>query len=96
MEVSIFGKPGCAKCETTKNKLSHFLTRWGITDKVSLKFFDMSTMDGMAEGAYHDVLNIPTVIIHRDDEAVARWDGEVPQSKEVRAHLQETADASAD
>ena len=95
MEVSIFGKPGCAKCETTKNKLSHFLARWGMLDKVSLRFFDMSTMDGMAEGAYHDVLNIPTVIIHKGEEAVARWDGEVPRSQEVRGHLQEPQDASA-
>ena len=96
MEVSVFGKPGCAKCETTKNKLAHFLTRWGMTDKVPLKFFDMSTMDGMAEGAYHGVLNIPTVIIHKGEESVARWDGQVPRSQDVRARLQETPDASAD
>lgn len=96
MEVSIFGKPGCAKCETTKNKLAHFLTRWGMADKVTLKFFDMSTSDGMAEGAYHDVLNIPTVIIHRGDEAVARWEGEVPRSQEVRTRLEGRPDASAD
>lgn len=91
MQVSIFGKPGCAKCDTTKNKLSHFLARWGMLDKVSVQFFDMNTPDGMAEGAYHDVLNIPTVIIHDGETSLARWDGEVPKSEEVRVHLPDAA-----
>ena len=95
MKVSIFGKPGCAKCDTTKNKLSHFLSRWGIGDEVSLTFYDMSTPDGLAEGAYHDVLNIPTVIIHKGEESLARWDGQVPDSKEFRARLQDQRNATA-
>jgi len=87
MKVKIFGKKGCAKCETTKNKLNHFITKWEVDNKVELTFHDMETVDGMAEGAYNDVLQIPTTIIEKDNKVVARWDGEVPHSETVKEHL---------
>ncbi len=87
MNVKIFGKKGCAKCETTKNKITHFIKRWDIAEKVKLSFYDLDTTDGMAEGAYSDVGEIPTVIIEKNDTQLARWDGEVPKSKEFQPYL---------
>lgn len=87
MKVKVFGKSGCAKCETTKNKLKHFITKWEVDDKVALNFHDMETIDGMAEGAYNDVLQIPTTIIEKNNEILARWDGEVPNSEKVKEYL---------
>jgi hypothetical protein len=87
MKVKIFGKSGCAKCDTTKNKLKHFIGKWEIDDKVELTFHDMDTVDGMAEGAYNDVMRIPTTIFEENDNIVARWDGEVPHSDKVKEHL---------
>ncbi|MDD5746072.1 MAG: thioredoxin family protein [Candidatus Omnitrophica bacterium] len=87
MKIKVFGKKGCAKCETTKNKLNHFITKWEVDNKVELTFHDMETVDGMAEGAYNDVLHIPTTIIEKDNKVVARWDGEVPHSETVKGHL---------
>ncbi|MEW6355064.1 MAG: hypothetical protein AB1696_01955 [Planctomycetota bacterium] len=95
MQVNIFGKPRCGKCVTTKKKLSHFLDRWGVVDKVSVIFYDMSTPDGLAEGAYNDVLNIPTVIIRDGEKNLARWDGVVPKTEDVRLHLQDRPNATA-
>ena len=83
MEVTIFGKPRCGKCITTKKKFSHFLNRWGVVDKVSVTFYDMSTPDGLAEGAYNDVLNVPTVIIRDGEKRLARWDGVVPKTEDL-------------
>jgi len=87
MQVKIFGKEGCAKCQTTKNKFSHFLSKWDLKEKIELSFYDMNTVDGMAEGAYMDVLDIPATILEKEGRTLARWDGEVPKSKEFKEYL---------
>jgi len=91
MVVNIFGRPDCGKCQTTKNKVSHFLSKWGLDEKVSITFHDMSTVDGMAEGSFHDVIDIPATILFDGERRIARWDGKVPESEELRTHLQVAA-----
>ena len=85
--ISVFGKQGCAKCDTTKNKLRHFLTQWGLGHTVQVVFHDLDTVDGLAEGAFHDVRDIPLTIVENDGRPVARWDGSVPKSDLVRTAL---------
>ena len=94
MEVLIFGKPECPQCVTTKNKLMHFIQKWGLAERVKVNFHDMTTPEGMAEGAFNDVSDIPTTIIRRGEQAVARWEGVVPTTKELRQYVQEQVDAS--
>ena len=88
MEVRIFGKLNCARCETTKKKIAFFLDKWRLSDAVPVVFFDMDTMDGRAEGAFDDVVSVPTTILRRDETSLARWDGTVPDSKELMRHLE--------
>ena len=86
--ISIFGKTGCAKCSTTKHKLSHFLTAWELQEQVSLTFHDLETVDGRAEGAFYDVATaLPVVVVEKEGRQVARWDGKVPNSEEVKLLL---------
>jgi hypothetical protein len=87
MKIKVFGKKGCAKCETTKNKINHFITKWEMDSKVEMTFHDMDTVDGMAEGAYNDVLQVPTTIMEKNNKVVARWDGEVPISEKIKEYL---------
>jgi len=87
MQIHVFGKQGCAKCDSTKNKVGHFISKLGIEDKVSLTFYDMDTVDGMAEGAFRDVADIPVTIVQDGDADLARWDGEIPDSDTLKAHL---------
>ena len=87
MQVNVFGKNDCAKCETTKHKVSHFLAKCGVAHAVELNFVDMDSIDGMAEGAFQDVHEVPTTIIEADGQAVARWDGAIPDSKALKAHF---------
>ncbi len=84
MRIDIFGKQDCAICNTTKRKLNHFLHKWGLAGKIELKWIDLDTVDGRAEGAFEDVMNVPTVIVRRDSSEIKRWDGEVPNSNELR------------
>ena len=58
-----------------------------MENKVDVSFHDMETVDGMAEGAYHDVLQIPTTIIEKNETMVERWDGEVPYTDALKNHL---------
>ncbi len=84
MQIKVFGKPGCEYCKTTMKKFETFTKRWNISDGVSLTFFDMETVDGLAEGAFYSVVKIPTTIIERDKDLLARWDGKVPLSEEFK------------
>jgi glutaredoxin len=60
-EVLLFTKPGCEKCEYVKER---------IPPKVEVKFFDIESADGMAEGAFYEVLHKHTPILVVDGEHV--------------------------
>lgn len=60
-EVLLFTKPGCEKCEYVKER---------IPPKVEVKFFDVESADGMAEGAFCEVLHKHTPILVVDGEHV--------------------------
>ena len=96
VKIAIFGKQGCPKCDTTKNKLRHFAAWWQVDHKLQLVFHDLDTVDGLAEGAFYDVNNVPVIIVEKEGRPVARWDGEVPNSRAVRLVLEEGANVSAD
>jgi len=87
-KVLIFGKEGCAKCKTTKNKIGHYINKWGLDGEIPVVFVDMDTVDGLSEGAFRDVWEVPTTIIEGSDDTIARWDGEVPTSESLRTSLQ--------
>lgn len=89
MDVKVFGKPGCEYCKTTIKKFETFFDRWNIDKRaVSLNFFDMEQVDGLAEGAFYSVSKIPSTIIEKDGNIVARWDGVVPLSEEFKMYLE--------
>jgi hypothetical protein len=87
MEIHVFGKTGCAKCDSTKHKVGHFIAKMGVDERVDVVFFDMDTVDGMAEGAFRDVAEVPTTIVRDSGMDLARWDGVIPDSDSLKAHL---------
>jgi len=88
MKFEVFGKANCAKCKSTKEKLTHLLKKADLGETVPLVFVDVDTVEGMAEGAFNDVRDVPTVILRSDvDEPLARWDGSIPPSAEVQTFL---------
>ncbi len=87
MEIDIFGKSDCVKCETAKDTFTTFLSDRKLKDKISLRYYDMESVDGMAEGAFNDVMDIPTIIITKQKNRIARWDGNVPETGEIEAAL---------
>ena len=94
--INVFGKQGCAKCHTARNKHEHFVSRGKLERKVQVVIYDLNTVDGLAEGAFYDVNEVPLTIVEQDGRSIARWDGEVPNSQAVRLILDKGANASAD
>jgi hypothetical protein len=86
MKFEVFGKVGCATCESTKDKLTHLLGKTGAPAEMT--FIDVNTVEGRAEGAFNDVRKIPTTILRSDaGAAIARWEGRVPPGPEIQAFL---------
>jgi thioredoxin-like negative regulator of GroEL len=88
MKFEVYGKSTCAKCKSTKDKLTHLLGKADAAGDVALAFHDVETVEGMAEGAFNDVRSVPTVILRSDEgEPLARWEGILPPSGEVQVFL---------
>jgi thioredoxin-like negative regulator of GroEL len=87
MTIQVFGKQDCGKCESAKKMISHFAQKYGNGQPVEVAFVDMDTVDGLAEGAFRDVLHIPTTIVQRDGQDLARWDGVVPDTEQLKAQF---------
>jgi len=92
MVLKIFTKPDCPKCPPAK-KLAKSLQGWpnGLpwSGELKIEKHDVSTVDGMVEGAFYSVMSTPSLILVDDKgKIVAEWRGEVPNKKEILAKLQ--------
>jgi thiol-disulfide isomerase/thioredoxin len=87
VHIQLFGKQNCGKCESTKKKLEHFVSKYGNGVPIEVTFFDLGTVDGLAEGAFRDVFKVPTTIIQDDGRDLVRWEGEIPDSEILKAQL---------
>ena len=88
MKFEVFGKANCAKCKSTKDKLTHLASKAEPVAVVAIAFHDMDSVEGLAEGAFNDVQDVPTVILRSDDgRPLARWDGKIPPALEVQSFL---------
>ena len=87
--IKVFGKSGCAKCKTTKSKLEFFMPKWNVSNQVKMSFYDMDTVEGLAEGAFYDVDNIPTTLVEKAGKEIKRWELEVPPSVDIEALIKQ-------
>jgi thioredoxin-like negative regulator of GroEL len=87
--MTVFGKDQCARCLTTKHKILHLVRKWGLQNRVELSFLSMNTAQGLAEAMFNEVRSVPTVILSSVGKELARWDGIVPLSADLRRQLHE-------
>ena len=88
MIIKIFGRPGCSACKQMHEKMLRFVEKRRAQDRPSVNYIDMETVDGMAEGAFHDILQIPTVILEKDGEMLERYDGGVKDSRDLQSRIE--------
>ncbi|MBA7513700.1 hypothetical protein ES705_05717 [subsurface metagenome] len=84
-KVCIFGKPACPVCKDAHNKIMYFKEKKNFSAEV--QYFDMETVDGLAEGAFHEVADVPTVIIFENKDELVRWVKQPPVSEEFLPYL---------
>ncbi len=84
-QVFLFGKPDCQVCKDTREKLMYFKEKNNFA--ATIEYYDMETVDGLTEGAFHEVEEIPTVIIFDDKKELARWVKKPPVSEEFLPYL---------
>lgn len=84
-QIYVFGKPDCPVCKDTREKLAYFKEKNDFAAQI--KYYDMDTVDGLTEGAYHEVEDIPTVIIFDDKKELIRWVKKPPVSEEFLPYL---------
>ena len=59
-DVLLFTKPGCQKCDYLKGK---------IPNGRDVQIMDMTTVDGMAHGAYYELIERDMPILIHNDQA---------------------------
>lgn len=81
----IFGKEGCEACKRVFHKMEYFKNNY--LPELEILYYDMETVDGLAEGAYRDVSDVPTVILEKDGKELERWKKIPPTYKRLREIL---------
>ena len=84
-QIYVFGKTDCPVCKDACEKLMYFKEKNKFAAQI--KYYDMETVDGLTEGAYHEVEEIPTVIIFDDNKELIRWVKKPPVSEEFLPFL---------
>lgn len=84
MTLKIFTQPNCPKCPAAK-KLGEEIEKEG---KIKVEWFDITTVDGMAEASFYSVLSTPGLILVDDKgEEIAGWRGKVPTKAEIEKRI---------
>ena len=87
MEVHLYQRQRCGKCEATNHKVGFLIEKLGLTGRVSVVTRDIDTVDGMAEAAFEDVYYTPTTIIKQNGREIIRWDGVIPSIEDLKEVL---------
>jgi len=85
--ITVFGRDDCGKCKATRSKVNHVVEKLGVSDRVEIVHYDVTSEEGMAEGAFRDVLEIPTTIIDDGQQDIRRWTAIIPDSEELEDAL---------
>ncbi len=85
MEIKIFGRKDCVKCQAVREKLQLLLNE--TPGDAKLTYYDMDDVDGLTEATYYGVSAIPTTVIEAGGEEKMRWSGEVPRIEDIKQYL---------
>ena len=84
--VKVFVKDGCYKCPSAK-ELGALLKKEGL----KVFYYDLDTVDGLAEASYYGVMSTPTLIVEdREERTLADFRGTIPTPQQVREILLES------
>ena len=86
-KILLFVGPDCPKCRKVKQAISKFAfanPKANVILDKELKIYESDTVDGLAEGAFHDVRSLPALIIKDSAGKLSvRVDGKVMELLEA-------------
>lgn len=86
VQILVFGRLGCGKCDGVKNMLANKLPKWGKTD-VAVEFFNVDEVKGRARACFFSIGNdLPVTLVMKDKKETRRFTGLV-LSEEMKAAL---------
>jgi len=83
--IYTFGKTGCAKCDSSRRKIEHYIEKLELSECVDYTFYDITEEEGLALASFMDAIkDIPHTFIWKDCEepdqynCIAQWHTAVP------------------
>jgi thiol-disulfide isomerase/thioredoxin len=89
----VFGKKTCPHCPKARAKVEYFVKRWKVDAPII--YYDIDIPEGMAEGAWYDVVETPTVVLEEGENTLKRWVKFPPRFGELKPMFN-IADAGTD
>lgn len=81
--IKVFTKSKCPKCPAIK-EIAQELKREGFP----VFYYDLDTMDGLAEASFRSILSTPSLVIEDEEEKeIASWRGIVPTLQEIKQYI---------
>ena len=79
MKIKIFWQKNCLHCSEAKNIGKQ------LEKEAAVQYFDIDTVDGLAEASYYDIASTPSmVVLDDDDKEIKTWRGKTPRLEEIR------------
>ena len=83
--IKLFWQEDCIRCVSAKEVCNKLIKK---NVPVKVKLYDISTIDGMTEAAFHEVITTPTtVIVDEDENEIKSWRGEAPTVNDMEDNL---------
>jgi len=83
--IVVFTKQDCPNCPQAKKVVEEY----GKKHKdIKTLYYDVGTVDGLAESAFFDVFSTPTVLVIEDDIGIKRLTGNI--NEEMLDKIKET------
>jgi hypothetical protein len=67
----VFGRKTCKWCKPALGKVEHFVNHRQVPAQVT--YYDIDLPEGMAEGAWYDVVETPTIVLEEGETIIRRW-----------------------
>jgi len=56
-----------------------------LEKEAEVQYFDVDTVDGLAEASYYDIASTPsTVVLDNNENEIKIWRGKTPRLEEIR------------
>lgn len=79
MKVKIFWQEKCPNCPKAKELGKQ------LENELTVQYFNVDSVDGLAEASYYDVMTTPSVVIvDKNNREIKTWRGTTPYLEEIK------------